>query len=75
MLIGKHDPAKISTHEKLKEVETEIGFRWRVYGKRVKAGGMKQDVMDRKIAIMIGIRDELRERLEREGQDQQWLSL
>lgn len=49
---------EFTDQEKLKEIEQEIDFRRFVYGKKVKAGKMKLEIAQRKIQIMLAIRDD-----------------
>ena len=53
----------ITDEEKLREVKREIEYRWFVYPKRVAAGKMKQAEMDRKLAVMLAIRDDIERRI------------
>lgn len=46
--------------EKLKGVERELGYRRRVYARRVAAGQMTQQLADEQIAIFEAIADDYR---------------
>lgn len=63
MKIGDIDTASITDAQKLKEVEREIAYRWKVFGKLVANRKMTSAAMHQRIAIMIAIRDEYRERV------------
>ena len=45
-----------TTEQKLEAVSREIGFRRRVYARRVGDGKMRQDQADREIAVMEAIK-------------------
>ena len=53
--------APISTADKLAAVERELGYRRRVYARRVAERKMTQELSDRQIAIFEAIAEDYRE--------------
>lgn len=52
--------------DKLDAITRELGFRRRVYARQVEAGRMTAAKAEREIALMEAIRDDYRERAEKE---------
>lgn len=56
-------PPKITTEDKLKEVERELRQRDRVYPRLIRSGKLKPDTAARQIRVMRAVADDYRDKV------------